>query len=101
MNFDNPEHPDHQRYLRIVNRILWIPALMIFQLLFGELLTWFFMSSFGSYTTGPFLFYYLIFMSNIFFLLTLKWDLYSYWWKFWKEIVLFWHDGIVGMLRGK
>jgi hypothetical protein len=101
MKFDNPEHSDHHRYLQIVNRILWIPALMIFQLLFGELLTWFFLGSFHAYAAGPFTFYWFIFIFDVFFLFTLKWELWPYWGKFWKDMIVFWHDGIVDILRGK
>ncbi len=101
MRFDNPDHPDHVRYINIVDRILWIPALIVFQFFIGEMISRFFLVSFQFYVASPFLFYWWVFVSDILFLLVLKWKVYKGWVRFLMELVKFWHSGIINILRGQ
>lgn len=101
MNFDNPDHPDHGRYKTIVNRVLWIPALIVFHCVIGELISEFFLKSFQFYIASPFLFYWWVFVCDMLFILILKWKVHEAWFDCLIGMLKFWHDGIVSILRGR
>ncbi len=101
MKFDNPNHPDHERYNLIVNRILWIPLLLVFQYLNGEMISQFFLTLFRPEDDLSFIFYWWLFFCDIFFILILRWQVFKVWIKGLIGFVKYLHGGIINILRGQ